>query len=143
MSILLTSFFISLVGISTMIGRRLVVIKNKQTINAESFAHDFAIEVPDLEEVKDVTSKNLRNLGFVLLVATLRIYILSLDFLKKKYKILKNKIKEARQKRMGKLGNMSNISEEREANKFLQMMSEYKTKIRKIKRKIREEEGLN
>ncbi|MCX6747816.1 MAG: hypothetical protein NTW98_02640, partial [Candidatus Nomurabacteria bacterium] len=72
MSILLISFFISLVGISAMIGRRLVILKRKHVLRAEAFTYDFAIEVPDFDEVKDVAHKNLKKISYKALVYTLR-----------------------------------------------------------------------
>ena len=137
MSIFLTSFFISLFGIIAIIGRKLILLKNKEMVHE----HDFAIEVPDLEDIKEKTHKSIKKYSYILLFVTLRIYILSLNILKRKYNILKDKIQ-------ARLGNKRNnfeevIKENKEASKFLKMMSEYKSKIRRIKHRIKEEEGLN
>ncbi|MDQ3075531.1 MAG: hypothetical protein M3Q34_00145 [bacterium] len=120
-----------------MIVRKLVVLKNRQILNTGKFTHDFAIEVPDFEEVKGAAQKNLKKYSYEALVATLRVYILSTNLLKNKYKIAKERIQKI--KRGGK-ANL--IVEPKEENKFLKMMSDYKRKIKKIKKKIKQEEGL-
>jgi hypothetical protein len=111
------------------------------TSRTEVDMYDFVINVPDIEEVRDITNKNLSKAGYFLLVVVLRAYLLSLNFLKQKYLLLKQKINEIKQQRRLKKG--IEITETREENKFLQKISEYKAKIRKIKKKIKEEEGLN
>ncbi len=135
MSIFLTLFIVSLVSISAMIGRKIYVLKNTHI----TYTHDFAIEVPDLKEVGQIANKNWKKYSYLALVLTLRTYLISFNFLKKKYKILKNKIKEIKRKN----NKIDTVQKEIEANKFLKMMSDYKKKISKIKKKIKEEEGLN
>lgn len=135
MSIFLTLFIISLISISAMVGRKIFVLKNTNPTHT----HDFAIEVPDLKEVGQIANKNWKKYSYLALVLTLRAYLISFNFLKKKYKILKNKIKEIKRKD----SKVSTVQKEIEANKFLKMMSDYKKKISKIKKKIKEEEGLN
>lgn len=122
-----------------MIGRRLVILKRKHVLRAEAFTYDFAIEVPDFDEVKDVAHKNLKKISYKALVYTLRAYLISLNILKNKYKELSERIKKMKNRN----GDDAQVPEIREANKFLKMMTEYKTKITKIKKKIKEEEGLN
>lgn len=138
MSILLITFFISLVGIAGMIARKLLV---SPASHSTDYIHNFAIDVPDLDEVRKITNKNVRKFSYVVLVITLRSYLLSLDLLKKQYRALINKIEEIKRNRKQKKG--LPIPEAKEASKFLNMISEYKTKIKKIKKRIKEEEGLN
>lgn len=121
-------------GISIMIGRKLFIIKHNTN---QSYAHDFAIEVPDLEEVKDVTNSNFKKYSYKTLVVMVRFYVLTLDFLKVKYKILEEKIKRIKLRK-----NQKNIPEIKEANKVLSMISEYKKKIKNIRKRIKEEEGI-
>lgn len=137
MSWLLVTFFISLAGITGLISRKLIFSTNNR-INQE---HDFAIDVPDLDEVKKIASKNTKKLGYILLVLTIRTYLLSQDLIKKQYKVIKNKLEERRIKRMAKTGKI--VMSNREPSKFLKIISDYKKKVEKIKSKIKEEEGLN
>jgi len=127
----------SLVGIVAMITRKVLTDPN----NITEDLHNFAINVPDLEKVKEVANRNVRKLSYRTLVATLRTYLITLNFLKGRYQVLKNKINKLNKK----VNPSSAVStpKTREANKFLVMISDYKKKIKNIKRKIEEEEGLN
>ena len=134
MYFLLTLFFISLLGITFMIGRKLVMLQNGQVQNKE----ETILKAPYLEEWKHLTIKNIKKHGYIGLVATIRFYIRSSNFLKNKYQEVKIKIKNIRSKNSN-----GNSPEKREVSKFLKMISEYKHKIRKIKHKIKEEEERN
>jgi len=67
-----------------------------------------------------------------------RFYVHSANFLKKKYEEAKIKIKEVYQRKVKK----DVVVEKREVSGFLKMISDYKHKIRKIRRQIKEEENL-
>lgn len=132
MYFLLILFFGSLLGITFMIGRKLVMTQNGiLPIQEENF-----LKVQYLEEWKHQTVKNVRKHGYTLLVATIRFHLRSTNFLKNKYQEVKTKIENARRK------NSNGEVEKRKVNKFLKMISEYKHKIREIKHKIKEEENL-
>ena len=102
---------------------------------------DFAFVVPDLEKISGIVGKELKKVGYITFVSGLRIYMLSFNFLKNKYKNLKVKIRDIKSK--NNIGTQIIKRKKQEASKFLKVVSEYKTKIKKIKRKIKEEEGLN
>ena len=126
---LLILFFGSLLGIIFMIGRKLVIIQgNSEIVNIK--------EDPYLEEWKHTTVKNIKKYSYLLLVAIIRTYVHSSNFIKLKYQELKIKIKE----KFGK--NKEDAETKKEASKFLKMISEYKHKIRKIRRQIKEEEKI-
>ena len=126
---LLILFFGSLLGIIFMIGRKLVIIQgNSEIVNIK--------EDPYLEEWKHATVKNIKKYSYLLLVAIIRTYVHSSNFIKLKYQELKIKIKE----KFGK--NKEDAETKKEASKFLKMISEYKHKIRKIRRQIKEEEKI-
>lgn len=132
MYILLILFFISLLGISIMIGRKLVLLKNGQALGIEKVL----FEIPHLEKVKYLIVQNTKKYGHIGLVESLRFYIRSSNFLKSKYGEIKNKIKNIRTKNQSN----GNPPEKAEVSKFLKMVSDYKHKIREIKHKIHEEE---
>jgi hypothetical protein len=114
-----------------MIGRKLFLLKNGQVLQKE----ETISKVPYLEEWKHLTVKNMKKHGYLGLVATIRFYVRSSNFLKNKYQEVKIKIKNMRSKNQN-----GDFGEKREVNKFLKMISEYKHKIREIKHKIHEEE---
>jgi len=137
MSIILATFFISLSGIILMIGRKLLLTSNHHV----DTSHNFIIDVPEIDEIKHITGKKVKRFSYILLVITLRIYVLAENIAKKKYSALKNKIQELKNKSRKNKGLA--VLETKEANKFLKTVSDYRTKINKIKQKIKEEEGLN
>ncbi len=131
MYITFSLFFISLAGIMFMIGRKLAPVRNGQVMIEESQEHPL---IPDLQKVKHFGYQSIKTLEHLALVAMLRFYVRFSNFLKLKYVELKTKIVNARKSRNG------DIVEERDPNKFLKMISEYKQKVRHIKSRITEEE---
>lgn len=133
MNFLLILFFGSLLGIIFMIGRKLIMIQNGVVLHKE----EFVFKTPFLEEWKHLTIKNMKKHGYAGLVATIRFYVRSSNLLKNKYQEVKVKVKNIR----GKKSN-SDLENKREISKFLKIISEYKHKIREIKRKVKKEEDL-
>lgn len=113
----------------------MLVLKNTQFSVPADF--DFMVEVPDLAEVKTILHKKSRRYGYIALVVTIRAYVLTSHALKQKSETLWQLIKRKLAKR-----NKEKTHVEAE-NKFLTRISEYKNRIRRIKEKIKEEEGLN
>ena len=132
MYLLLILFFGSLVGIIFMIGRRLAMLQN-----GEMLYRDETLDDSYLEEWKHSTVRSFKKYSYIGLVATVRFYVHLSDFLKKRYGIMKIKIKNMHSKKLN-VGEIEKI----EVSKFLKMISEYKYKIRKIRRQIKEEEDL-
>jgi hypothetical protein len=119
-----------------MIGRKIFVLRGSQLENVE----EFSVKIPDLEEIKYIALKKARKHGYVALVAMIRSYIRSSNFLKKTSKELHEKIKTRLSKNKHHLVNDS--KDKQEVSKFLRGISEYKQKIRQIKHKIIEEEKM-
>ncbi|MBP9711907.1 MAG: hypothetical protein KBD55_02625 [Candidatus Pacebacteria bacterium] len=132
MYILFTLFILSLLSISAMIGRKLIVLRNGEFLDKE----EFSVEVPIFEEMRYVTGKTVKKIGYVTLVTSMRLYFRSTNFVKTKYHTTKIRIKDLRNKNK----TLAQIEDQKEISKFLQIISEYKGKIRTIKHKIREEE---
>jgi hypothetical protein len=118
-----------------MIGKKLIMLKNGQLLNAER--SEFFLKAPQVEEWKEITIKHTKKHGYSLLVMTIRLYFRSSNFLKSKYQEVKEKIKEKQSKR-----EKTTSGGEKEINSFLKMVSEYKNKIRRIKEQVKEEENL-
>jgi len=134
MYFLLILFFGSLVGITFMVGKKLVLLKNGEVIyhhDAEEFFKDF------FKSLKHESVKYFKKYGYIGLVATVRLYVHLANFLKRKYQETKIKFKEIYQRKVKK-----EVVEKREVSGFLKLISEYKHKIRKIRRQIKEEENL-
>ena len=123
MYFLLFLFFGSLFGIAFMIGRKLVF----QTSNEET-KEELLLEIPYLDEWKDLGEKSAKKIAYNMIVSGIRIHVKSLNFIKERYNELKRIIAERQKTKKG------------ETSKFLKTVSEYKRKIREIKHKIVEEE---
>lgn len=129
---LLILFFGSLLGITFMIGRKLIILQNGQFFHhrEETF-----YKKEHLEEWKNSIVQNIKSYSYKGLVGTIRLYVRLINFLNKKYQETKIKLKERRERKLSENGNGKV-----EPNKFLKIISEYKHKIRKIKHQIKEEE---
>ena len=135
MYFLLILFFGSLAGITFMIGKKLIMLKNGQLLNVKR--GKFFLKAPQVEEWKEITIKHTKKHGYSLLVTTIRLYFRSSNLLKSKYQEVKDKLKERQSKRK-----KTTHGGERGVNSFLKMISEYKNKIRRIKEQVKEEENL-
>ncbi len=126
-------FILSLVGIIVMIGRKLVVVRNGQTLVVEH-SHPF---IPDLQKMKHLTFKGAKKLSFIIIFIVLKSFIKSSNFVKTKskllYQILKNKFKKNKP---------LEETEKKEVSKYLRVISEYRYKIRQMKHRIKADEGI-
>lgn len=118
-----------------MVGRKVLLIRNGVVFEEYRVMSDEDY----WEELKRSLSKGLRVLGFVMLVGIIRLYVKTTNYLKSTYEIGKTRIKEIRARRMSKNGAVE--VKPQEASKFLKMVGNYKRKIRRIKEKVKEEEG--
>lgn len=137
MYFLLILFFGSLIGITFMIGRKLLLIQSGQISykdNTETF-----LKAQYLEELKHSAIKTIKKHRYTGLVTIVRIYVISSSFIKDKYEKVKIKIINIFHK---KTNSNNTIKEKREVPKFLKIITEYKNKIREIRHKIKEEENL-
>jgi hypothetical protein len=132
MSLLFILFILSLLSISIMIGRKLVLLRNGELMGRE----EIIIDVPVIEEIKLATGRTIRKVGYVSLVTGIRVYFRSANYLKARYEDTKEKITELRNRNKTE----EELADQKEISKFLKVISEYKHKIRTIKHKIREEE---
>lgn len=135
MNLFIILFIVSLLGIAFMIIRKLIPIR-KGAVIQEEFSHPF---VPDIEKIKHITSVSTRRYGYMAVVGSVRLYVRFGNFLKSNYEIAKSKLKNLRKNR--KNGEAESPTGEKEASKFLKMITDYKYKIRHIKTKIEREEN--
>ncbi|HCY17985.1 MAG: hypothetical protein UR62_C0004G0003 [Candidatus Nomurabacteria bacterium GW2011_GWF2_35_12] len=129
-------FFLSLAGIIIMVWRELVLVKNGLVVKTQH-SHPF---VPDLQKIKYLASKGTKKLSYVTLFIMLRFFIKSSSFIKNKSTILAKEIK-TRFKKFRK-DTSDETAEKKEVSKYLKIISEYRHKIRAIKHRIKEEEGI-
>jgi|SRR3989338_9422145 len=131
MYILLILFFTSLTSIIFMIGRKLFLLQDGQTVSNT----DVPFEIPHLEKVKHFTLKNIKKYEHIILVEILRFYVRFANLLKNKYQELKIKIRN-------KIIKNDINNDKQEISKFLKIIGDYKNRIREIKHKIKKEENL-
>ncbi len=131
MPILISLFSISLIIISILFSRKLILVRNGNFL--ENIREDGA---PLLEELRDITLKKIKKYGYLTLVTSIRLYFRTINTTKAKYKEIKDKLKNVDKSKL------INEIEKREVNKFLKVVSTYKHKIRQIKHQIKEEENV-
>ncbi len=128
---LLVLFFVSLISIIIMMGRKLVLLRKGTVLEQE----EKEFQIAHLDKLKNFTIVNIRKWGHNGLVTTLRFYIKSTNILKNKYQETKIKVRKMATARHAN-------GEKKEISKFLKIIGEYKNKIREIKHRIKKEENL-
>ncbi len=118
-----------------MIWRELVLVRNGQVAKAQH-SHPFAL---DLQKIRHLTLKNTKKFGYTAVFEIMRFFIKSSNFLKVKSIIL---LKELKNRLKNKNGSLDEIIEKKEVSKYLKVISEYQQKIREMKNRIKEEEGI-
>lgn len=129
--LLLIWFFLSLFSIVFMLGRKLAVLEHSHILEHE----EFLLELPYLKEVRSITTQNIKKHGYVVLVKTMRYYVLGTHLMKKKYEEAKANIKN-------RIYKNQTAKDNKEISKFLKIIGDYKHKIKEIKHRIKKEENL-
>jgi len=106
-----------------MIGKKLILLKNGKIEHIERVLFD----IPNLDQVKNVTVKNSKRYGYVILVETIRFYVRASILIKYIYFKTKKKIKEIYHRYFP---HKIKENKEKEVSKFLRMVSDYKNKIK-------------
>ncbi len=132
-------FFISLTAIILMISRKLLLINNIEGHNIDHPNELLVSGILDFDKIKHSTIKNAKKTIHALIWVTLRTYIVSVNFINKKRKEIVIKIKNKFRKHHHEI---EEVEEKKEVSKYIKIISEYRQKIRTIKNKIREEEGI-
>ncbi len=138
MYISLLLFFIALISIVILVTRKVFALNNNGELY-KSKDIELEFDLPDLDEVREFFGKKTKKYGFIILVGSIRIYVLSANLTKKGIKYLYNK-GEQRIKKL--LGHKAKIVEKKEVSGFIKTISDYKKKISKITHKIKQEEGI-
>ncbi len=133
MTILLTLFFTSLIAMSFMVERKVILVQRGKIVPKD----ELTPIIPDLPVIKSVAIKGVKTAEYIGIVLILRMYVQSGNFIKKWYGIVKTEVK-SRMRRQTK----EEIMEEdaKKESKFLKTVADYKRKIKKIKYQIVKEE---
>ena len=132
-------FFISLAAIILLIGRKLSLVKNN--INELEEHHEagvFIASVFDLDQIKHSLLLSLKRFIHALIWVILRFYLLFSNFINIKRKELAQRIKA----RLNKNRQQNIAEEKKEVSKYIKVISEYREKIRHMKHRIKEQEGI-
>lgn len=132
MNFFIVLFFVSLLGIVFMVGKKLRLVLSGQ-ISPDQYT---PLEMPSFEEVQNNAGEIIRRLSYFLLVESIRGYLRLIQFFKNKYQAVKVKLEERRRQRGAE------PSLPKEPNRFLKAVALYKHKIGKIKKEIKEKENL-
>ncbi|MEK7569613.1 MAG: hypothetical protein AAB500_01840 [Patescibacteria group bacterium] len=136
MTVIFILFLVSLLGLLFMFGRKLVHLRSGAIQGNDGNAP--YPPLPDWRVLKDGAEKHAKRYGYAATVTIIRSYVRSMNFLKNRSKEMAEKLENL----MPKNGNGGGTGgEPKGTNKFLEMISEYKHKIRRIKREIHEEEN--
>jgi hypothetical protein len=119
-----------------MIWREMMLIKNGQVVAVEH-SHPF---VPEVQKIKNLTFEGIKKFGYVIVFLTLKSFMKSSNFIKNKSKSIIKEVQDRLSK--NKNINFNELTEKKEISKYLKIISEYRQKIRKIKHRIKEEEGI-
>lgn len=134
--IFLTLFFVSIAGIVILITKKLLQIEKLRIVSEDDV---FFIDVPELEDAHHVLMRKIKHGGYIALVITIRGYLLGKHSIKKLIRKTYQKISSFVQKyQKNKIEN----TDKKEASKFLKVISDYKKKVNKITKQIKEEEGF-
>ena len=132
-------FFVSLAVITIMIGRKLSLFSNIEGHHHNIYLGEVLItDVLNIDKLKKLTIKNGKKLGHTTIWVTLRVYIISSNFINKKRKEIVVRIKN----KLNQNRNSETTKEKKEVSKYIKIISEYRQKIKKMKHKIKEEEGI-
>ena len=121
-----------------MIGRKLMLLNNLEGHTIHNTTETFLSEILDFNKIKHLTIKNSKKMGHTTIWVILRIYLISSNFINKKRKEIVVKIKE----KIKKHHKSEETIQPKEDSKYIKIISEYRQKIKHMKHKIKEEEGI-
>jgi hypothetical protein len=121
-----------------MIGRKLLLLNNTGEHHTHHENEMFISGLLDSNKIKHTLIENLKKIEHALIWVILRTYLLSRNFINTKRKEIALQIKEW----LSKHRKEHIVEEKKEVSKYIKVISEYRQKIKHIKHKIKEEEGI-
>jgi hypothetical protein len=115
-----------------LLAKKLILLRNGMIVEEDKLI----IELPNGTKLKNITIEISKRMGHLLLVEVLRIYVKSSNVAKNKFQEIKERLTKPKTDHH----HGHHTASPNGVSKFLQMMSEYKHKIRTIKERIHEEE---
>jgi len=140
MQIAFLLLFISLIGMITIVGKKMEFVKKRNVTLLEG--ENSSPLLFDVKRLEDIFMRSVKKYGYAILFIVLRLYIRYANLLKRKSLELAKKIEDRLKKSKFLPGTEVKTEKEYRVNKYLKMISEYQVKIRKMREKIREEERV-
>lgn len=131
---ILAIFFISLIGISTMLLRKVTLIRQSGQ-NVTGFEEIYIFPETNPEALKHLVASYAKRYGYAILFVTIRTYM-------RTSKLIKTNSGKAIEKISKMFYRKNNAPRSKAVSSFLNSISEYKKKIEHIKQEIKEKEGL-
>jgi len=119
-----------------MMASKLTLVRNGQNARIHHHSHMFNL---DLERIKSASVKSMKRFGYISVFIILRLSIKGTHFLKTKTLSLVGYL-QSKMKRNN--GASLYESEKKEVSGYLKSIAEYRNRIRQMKHKIKEEEGI-
>ena len=111
-----------------MLGRKVMLVREGYIVVEESIPHPF---IPDINKVKYLTFKGLKKLLYTVTFLVIQAYVKAINFTKKVWNTVKIRFQE-----MTRENHIDNLSSQKESNKFLRVITDYKKKITVMKNRI-------
>ena len=132
---IILSFSISLILLAGLLGYKIIRIRNGETMTEKRYdIHSFIPEHINLGQAKKAVVEYGKKYGHETVTTAIRAWFRTLFFLKKQKEIIVPKIKSLIPKKHREIKRPAVVSE------FLQNVTAYKAKLKKISDKIKEEE---
>ena len=135
MTLALILFLISAVGIAFMLIKRISLIHEQELL----IDHTLPI-VPDIKEVRYIAIRKTKRFSIIVIAVILRSSIRTSLFVKQKSKEFSNKFFKQVDTIKHKVYHPKHPENIQKENNFLKAVSDYKSKIKKLKKQIIEEE---
>jgi hypothetical protein len=132
---IILSFAISLILLAGLLGYKIIRVRNGETLTEEHHdIHSFIPEHVNLGEARKAVVKYGKQYGHETILSAIRMWFRTFYFVKKQKEIIVPKIKSMIPKKHREAQRPAVVSE------FLQNVTEYKGKLKKISDRIKEEE---
>ncbi len=155
------SFFLSLIGIVVLIGHKIVRQQDSGAGDGEHLHSHLRHLVSDLQTIKYLAWNRVKRFGYLALFTVFKFSIRSINFTKTKGRMFGIFLKKMTRKFLEKSRLSGNLppsaagrpagtgrneqeraGEKQEVSKYLQVIFEYRQKLRRMRHRIKEEEGI-
>lgn len=131
-------FLISIGSIGLLFFRKFKVLGPAIGAHRKIDHTEFFFDVPELEDIKVIVVKQMKRYGYLTLVTTLRIYVRGGKLANTLARTIARKAMTLNDKYLSKKKETKGA----QTSIFLRTIGEYKRKIKKLKDRIKQEEGI-